>query len=129
MNNLQYFFINAWRWKCGLQEVDSFDKVPYGKAPDIEEIAKHKFSDEFVKLMRNRMIMGFFRYGYNNPNEMKKLDFITSAKRRIELYELSGNTECLVDAANILRMEFEMPNHPNAHFQSVDDGEHSHQTK
>lgn len=126
---IEFFLRNAWRWTQGLDELENQDAIPYNTAPDIEDIAKQKFNDEFVKLMRNRMIMGFFRYGYNNPKIIKKLDFITSAKRRIELYEQDGNLEHLVDAANILRMEFEMPHHPTAHWHPQDDGEHSHNIK
>jgi|WetSurMetagenome_2_1015567.scaffolds.fasta_scaffold39004_4 hypothetical protein len=131
MNSLQFFFHNAWRWHLGMPELEEEFKDPFekGKVPDIETIAKLKFNDDFVILMRNRMIMGYFRYGANKPELMKKLDFIGSAKQRIERYEKDGNLEHLVDAANILRMEFEMPHHPNAHFQSIDDGEHSHQSK
>ena len=131
MNSLQFFFINAWRWHLGMPELEEeyHDRIKYGTAPDVEDIAKHKFKDEFVVLMRNRMVMGFFRYGYNDPKFVKKLDFITSAKERIGRYEKDGNLEHLVDAANILRMEFEMPHHPNAHWESIDDGEHSHNIK
>lgn len=130
MNSLQHFFHNAWRWKFDLPEVEEFhDPFEKGKVPEIEDIAKLKFKEEFVLLMRNRMIMGYFRYGANKPEVIRKLDFITSAKQRIERYERDGNLEHLVGAANILRMEFEMPHHPNAHWQSIDDGEHSHNIK
>jgi hypothetical protein len=123
---IEFFFQNAWRWTLGLDEFEHQDAIPYKSAPSVEEIANHKFKDEFVKLMRNRMIMGFFRYGYNDPKKIKTYDFILSVKQRIERYEKDGNLEHLVDAANILRMEFEMPHHPNAHFTSIDDGPHSH---
>jgi hypothetical protein len=94
----------------------------------IDEIKKQSFNDRFNFLMNNRMIMGMFRYG---PRLAKKLHpyYINSAKRRIEIYMETGNTESLIDAANFLRMEFETPLHPEAHFQSIDDGEHSYHIK
>jgi hypothetical protein len=126
MNSLQFFFKNAWRWKFGLPEFEEefHDANKYGSMPTIEELRKESYDDRFNFLMNNRMLMGRFRYG---PRKTKKEHpaYITAAKRRIELYEESGNTELLVDAGNYLRMEFETPLHPNGHFKSIDDGEHS----
>ena len=125
---IQFFLDNLWRWKCGLPENKIEDKNKPGSVPSIEKIKQLSFEGEFVKLMDNRMVMGFFRYG-NRHMTKNNYHYINAVKRRIELYEQTGNTELLVDAANILRMEFEMPQHINAHFSSIDDGEHSHNIK
>lgn len=130
MNSLSFFFKNAWRWKLGLPELEEeyHDANSYNSVPDIEEIRKSQFGDLFVKLMNNRMLMGFFRYG-DKYKRKTYYHYINAVKRRIAIYEETGNTECLVDAANILRMEFDTPQHPKAHFKSIDDGEHSHNIK
>jgi hypothetical protein len=82
---------------------------------------------EFYRLMRNRLIMGSFRY---EPFEEKrkhpwKYDTATEALVRIKRYQETGNIEHLVDAANMCLLEFEFGNHPNKHFSPIDDGEHT----
>ena len=126
MNSLQFFLSNLWRWKCNLPEIEEefHDANSYGSVPNIEQIKDLQYKSLFTKLMNNRMIIGFFRYGNKNTRK-SYYDYISSAKRRIVKYEETGNLECLVDAANILRMEFDTPQHPNAHFRAEDDGEHS----
>lgn len=124
MNSLQHFFHNAWRRHCGMEEIEEYiDKNKFCTVPDIEEIKKLSFNEDFVKLMNNRMVMGFFRYG-NRHAKKSPMNNIKSAERRIELYKQSGNLEFLLDAANMLRMEFEIPQHPHASFNPQDDGEH-----
>jgi len=130
MNSLQHFFMNAWRWHLGMDEIEEYiDANAFTSVPDIDEIKKQSFGMEFVELMNNRMVMGFFRYGNRHTRKNATYHYINSALRRLTLYNETGNTELLVDAANLLRMEFEIPQHPNAHFKSIDDGEHSHNIK
>ena len=123
MSNLRIFFNNLWRWHLGLPEIEINDANLYGTVPDIEEIKNLQYSDQFVKLMNNRMIMGYFRYG-NRHTRKTSYKQIESTKKRIELYEKTGNLEYLIDAANMLRMEFEKPQHPNTYFKAEDDSEH-----
>ena len=89
---------------------------------DITEVLETDFSIEFVCRMANRIVMGHHRYG---PLKEGKKDNIKAAKRRIELYIETGNMEYLVDAGNFVMLEYRMPKHPRAHFESVDDGEHA----
>ena len=130
MNSLQFFLNNLWRWKCNLPEIEEefHDANSYGSVPDVEQIKDLQYKSLFTKLMDNRMIIGFFRYG-NKHKRKTYYHYINSAKRRIELYESTGNLECLIDAANILRMEFDQPQHPKAYFKAEDDGEHSQNIK
>jgi hypothetical protein len=94
--------------------------------PPLNELRKTEWCDEFERLMRNRLVMGAFRYqlfrehhqGESEPN------FAADAKKRIRMYEATGNTELLVDAANMLMMEFRFGWHQNKHFHPVDDGDH-----
>jgi hypothetical protein len=116
---------NAWRWKCNLEETEvKSEKVTLS----YEEIKKDQWNFKFEKLRLNRMILGFFRYGFIKGNS-KKYDNIGSAIKRLEKYQETGNSEYLVDAANLCMIEFTQENHENFHFDSIDDGEHTKQIK
>lgn len=119
----QHFMNNLWRWKCGLPE-NPEPKNTVKSTVDIEELRKSQWCDQFDKLRRNRMVMGTFRYGDYKDPRAKKFDRIGSAIFRLHKYKETGNTEFLVDVANLCMIEFDIPNHKNAHFHSVDDGEH-----
>jgi len=128
MSSLQFFFKNAWRWSVGLPEIEQELTNKDKTVPSIEEIKRLSFNEDFTRLMNNRMVMGFFRYG-NRHGIKIQLDNIACVLRRVKLYQETGNTELLLDAANMLRMEFEIPQHPNVHFHAKDDGEHFNQSK
>lgn len=119
-NNLT---LNAWRWKCGLPEKSN--KVNTVTL-SYEEIKKSQWNPKFEKLRLNRMILGFFRYGFITGNT-KRYDNIGSAIKRLKKYQETGNSEFLVDAANLCMIEFTQENHENFHFESIDDGEHTKQ--
>lgn len=69
--------------------------------------------------------MGSFRYERFQEkakgNKYKCLEYI---RRKLVEYENTGNTETLVDAANICMIEFTAPHHPNHHFTPGDDTSH-----
>lgn len=111
---------NAWRWKCGLDEEKP--KPP----PNLKEIEADRWNPKFEKLRKNRMILGWFRYGPIRGNK-KKYANIDSAILRLKKYQETGNSEFLVDAANLCMIEFTQENHPNFHFETVDDGVHTKQ--
>lgn len=115
-----FFLSNLWRWACGLPEHDEPQVYRFTLAQ-----ARENWSDKFIGLMRNRMLLGIYRYGYFRDPNQPKYDRIESALRRIRAYAETGNTETLVDAANLLMIEFEIGNHPNKHFAAVDDGVHT----
>ena len=120
MNKL--FRENLWRWKCGLDE----DKLT--PIPSLKDIEESQWNPKFEELRKNRMILGFFRYGKILGNK-KKFANVDSAILRLKKYQETGNSEFLVDAANLCMIEFAQENHPNFHFDSVDDGEHTKQIK
>lgn len=111
---------NAWRWKCGLPEMESAS-IP---KLSLQEIEKSQWNLKFEELRKNRMILGWFRYGFITGNK-KKYANIESAILRLKKYQETGNSEFLVDAANLCMIEFTQENHPNFHFNSVDDGIHT----
>lgn len=114
-----YFYRAAWRRLAGLPEEE-----PKKKMPSIEELKKSEWSPEFEQLMRNRLLMGAFRYHLLHDPNRPAYDIISSIRKRITLYEKTGNLETLVDIANICLIEFVTGKHPLRHFESVDDGEH-----
>lgn len=78
--------------------------------------------------MRNRLIIGAFRYGRNFQGESSdkpQYDRVGRILRYCEQYQKTGNLEILVDIANTAMLEFGEGNHPDAHFSAIDDGEHT----
>ena len=112
------FLGNAWRSKCGLPPEKKTEKI------SLEEIYKTQWSPKFEELCRNRMAMGFFRYG-NVWETVGKFDNVGSAIERLKMYQETGNTEYLVDSATLCHCEFINGNHPTKHFHSIDDGKHT----
>lgn len=97
---------------------------------DLEEVPRINWSPHFIQLMKNRMLMGFFRYGSIRSEDAKRYDNVGSAIKRLQKYMSDGNLEHLVDAANLCLCEFvKAPwgrgSHPNPHWTPIDDGEHT----
>jgi len=69
--------------------------------------------------------MGGIRYGEFGAKGKPQYDSTNSAIERIKLYQKTGNTEHLVDAANLCLVEFVEGKHPKKHFKAVDDGVHA----
>lgn len=92
----------------------------------LADLRETEWSPKFERLMRNRLIMGSFRYQrFEVKRKSFDYDCAHEAVVRIERYKQDGNTEHLVDAANMLLLEFEFGRHPRKHFASIDDGEHA----
>lgn len=102
--------------KAGL--IDVKPKLSY------KDLAKSEWSPKFEQLMRNRLIMGALRYGLLHAPGKPQYDRIASIVKRLNVYKETGNTEHLVDAANLCLMEFEEGKHPKKHFAAHDDGIH-----
>ena len=81
---------------------------------------EQQWSDEFEQLMRNRICMGAMRYG-GMKKVIQPYGFNTvQIRKRLELYEKTGNAEHLVDVANFALVQFVQQTHPNHHFKSID---------
>jgi hypothetical protein len=80
------------------------------------------FSQDFVNKMRARVATSYYKYGPWAKNR-PFVDCLANVQTRIKIYQDTGNTEGLVDAANFLMLEFELPKHPNAHFRATDSKE------
>lgn len=92
--------------------------------PPLNELKLDQWCPEFEELMRNRLVMGSFRYGLLKNNSGSGFDSIGSALERLRLYRDTGNQEHLVDAANLCLVEFQAETHPNVHMSATDDGIH-----
>ena len=94
---------------------------PYKK--DIK--TEHQFSASFRYGRDCRMIMGGYRYGNIRDAGSRVHPRIrtNSMIKRIKRYIETGNTEYLMDVANLAEIEFIASTHPNKHFHAVDGAE------
>ncbi len=84
-----------------------------------------EWSKRFMTLMIHRLTFGRYRYGdRKNESVRKQLNYLKSATDRLMLYNQTGNTEHLIDAANLILLEFRFGYHKTKHFKSIDDGDH-----
>lgn len=85
------------------------------KYPSLEELKKTQWDndfeyllrrnnsfvdDEFIQFMRNRMIMGSFRYGLMEDQDYGRFDLVQYIRDKQKSFYKTKNLECLVDAAN-----------------------------
>jgi hypothetical protein len=75
--------------------------------------------------MRNRLLMGSFRYALLGDKNKPRYDRLANIEKRISVYKETGNDELLVDIANIALCEFVEGEHPKKHFYAEDDKNHS----
>jgi len=95
----------------------------FGEDFSYEALLESEWSGLFEKLMRNRLIIGAFRYGKLNAKGKPQWDRMERVLMCVEEYRKTGNTEHLVDGANMFLLEFEEGEHPNKHWEATDDGD------
>lgn len=96
--------------------------------PPLDDLLTSEWSSEFEEKMRNRLVMGAFRYGRISDNVDNNYNWVDNAILRLEEYKETGNTENLIDIANYMMVEFMVGKHPKKHFYFKDD-ESIHLTK
>ena len=89
--------------------------------PDLDSLHQSEWFPEFEQLMRNRLIMGAFRYQLFKDKACSASLMFEYLKQKVAVYEKTGNREALVDIANMAGLEFMFPSHPNAHWAAGDD--------
>jgi len=120
MNSREREFLdNAWEDLAGVK------REPPVKVPPLDELRKTQWCPLFEKLMRNRLIMGAFRYGLMSEQDFSTYDLVEECKKRLDLFVKDGNLEHLVDAANMLLLRFFWGNKNKEKFEAIDDGVHS----
>lgn len=81
---------------------------------------------EINELTLNRFVMGALRYNMTRAFYVNPIFKLTeSIGMKLELYKRDGNQEHLLDLINYAKLEIINKQHPLAHFNSVDDGEHA----
>ena len=90
----------------------------------LDELKTTEWSPKFEQHMRDRLVVGAFRYGKLGAPNKPTYDRVGGIRKHLALYQEDGNTEHLVDIANIALCEFVEGVHPKKHFRAVDDGEH-----
>lgn len=82
-----------------------------------------EFSPEFVARMKNAMTVSYFKYGPIKDAYPHKVNAVASLKKRLQLYEETGNGDYLTDIANFAMIESMRPAHPDYHYAPTDGGE------
>lgn len=90
---------------------------------DLGAILRTEWDEEFVRRMRERMIVSYYKYGPLRDAYPERVSAIASLTDRLRKYAETGNTEFLVDAANFALIEYLAPSHPDAHFRATDSDE------
>lgn len=65
--------------------------------------------NDFVQLMKNRLVMGAFRYGLLVSKHKQNYDYFAYLKYKLKLYRETGNLEMLVDVGNMALLEYLHP--------------------
>ena len=91
----------------------------------LADLARTEWSPQFERLMRNRLVMGALRYGPLHAPGKRPWNRPAGIAKRLAQYIRTGNTEYLVDVANLALLEFEEGTHPTKHFSAAIDGDHS----
>jgi len=74
---------------------------------------------EAIQMMANRMCMSEPKYGDIADTYPHKGDALQGLRDRLQKYEETGNTEWLLDVANMALIEHLHPAHPQAHFRAT----------
>ena len=93
---------------------------PVGAMSDLTVLRDTEWNPEFEMFMRNRLLMGAFRYGTFADKAKVRFDCTGYAKKKIDLYLETGNLECLVDAANMCLLEFTFPQKESVKWEPED---------
>lgn len=89
---------------------------PSRKLPPMEVLYLSEWHPPFETLMRNRLVMGAYKYGLLAEDNAARYARVQSAIKRLTLYLEDGDGEHLVDAANLAMVEFAQGGHPDGRF-------------
>ena len=85
-----------------------------------EDILKKDFSENFIEKMKNAIEMSYYKYGNANKTYPELAQAYKCVRERLDLYEKTHNTECLVDVANFAMLEFMFPAFSDARYKPTD---------
>lgn len=84
---------------------------------------KSEYCNKFWLRMKNSMEVSFHKYGPVKKAYPHKVNAIASLKKRLFLYEETGNADYLIDIGNFAMIEFMAPAHEEFHDEPTDGGE------
>jgi hypothetical protein len=130
---------NAWRWISNKNEVDYRNANQMSNSIDFETIKKLNWNtefaslafdgieDEFTKLMRGKLIQGYYRYNYGTkPVSDKRWNYMDSIKVRWYKFNETNNIDFLIDLANYCLLTYTLNNNRFKvyyhYFEFIDNG-------
>lgn len=88
--------------------------------PNRDYILSQEFSDAFVKEMKARVEVSYYKYGPAKLNfGSGRVDAVKTAELCLNAFNKDHNSEHLIDAANYLMFRFKYPM-PGDHFTPTD---------
>lgn len=93
------------------------------KMDSLEHILSRDFPEEFINLMKNRIVVSHYKYGWMSQTYPELAQAVKSIQTRLDKYIETGNTEWLVDVANFAMIEWKHPSLSGAHFRATDSKE------
>ncbi len=91
---------------------------------DFDGLAASEWSREFERLMRDRLVVGAYRYGLLGAPGKPVYDRLGAIEDKAKEYRLTGNDELLVEIGTGAMCEFVEGTHPKKHFAAGDDTKH-----
>lgn len=82
-----------------------------------------EINEEFRRRKDLALTASYYKYGPIRQAYPHKVNAIESLKKRLRLYEETGNADYLVDISNFAEIEFTLPAHPKYHDKPTDGGE------
>lgn len=84
------------------------------------DILRRDFSEEFAAKMKNAIEVSHYKYGWMSKTYPELAQAYKCIRERLELYEKTHNTECLVDIANFAMIEYKHPSFADAKYVPTD---------
>lgn len=116
---------DLWCRKVGKEEQSPLSIKNQKPHPTLVELQRTEWCKEFEDLMRNRLVLGSFRYGRIEEQDYSKYNLPAEIKKRTDRYIDSHNLEHLIDAANICMLAFIHGKRQGEKVEAIDDGEHT----
>ena len=86
-------------------------------------IVESEINRKFRERKDQALTVSYYKYGPIREAYPHKVNAIASLKKRLRLYEETGNADYLVDISNFAEIEFTCPAHLEYHDTPTDGGE------
>jgi hypothetical protein len=88
------------------------------------EVLNQEYNFDFDEKRKLSMVESFYKYGSvkENYKTFKTIDAVATLKKKLQMYEDTGNIDFLIDVGNYAMIEFTYSLHPNAHYFHTDTG-------